>query len=291
LWPSVLPFDDHGGPRGDHAHQRVAEHRVVQVDAYVGVPAQRPDVFAKLGPKELQFARSLMMQENPQNRIEIDMHLIGPDGRPHDSFLFEHFEAPLYNHKGLLANMLLEQVDDENRMKLRLGDTIQGRLPFSFFSELVRTGFIAHPDPTPTAWVRTIAYDMFDPSQVEDLEHNVATLNHSLRTTDSTGHTSSSAYHVVYNVLVDGKPVQEYVLKQTAYFMMGDNRDNSQDSRFWGFVSKRNIKAKAFIIYFSFDNADDSFAFTNPFSWLKIPFQIRWSRFGKLIPDIGRPWE
>jgi signal peptidase I len=65
--------------------------------------------------------------------------------------------------------------------------------------------------------------------------------------------------------------------------MMGDNRDNSSDSRYWGLLSKEFVKAKAFIIYFSFENADDAFQFSNPFSWLTIPGKIRWSRIGKLI--------
>lgn len=72
-------------------------------------------------------------------------------------------------------------------------------------------------------------------------------------------------------LLIDGKEVTEYTFKQDYYFMMGDNRHNSLDSRFWGFVPEDHIVGKAFFIWLSIDrNAD-------------FIHKIRWSRFFNLI--------
>jgi signal peptidase I len=70
---------------------------------------------------------------------------------------------------------------------------------------------------------------------------------------------------------IDGKVVTEYTFKQNYYFMMGDNRHNSLDSRFWGFVPEDHVVGKAFFIWLSIDrNAD-------------FIHKIRWSRFFKII--------
>lgn len=60
-------------------------------------------------------------------------------------------------------------------------------------------------------------------------------------------------------------------LPRNKFLVLGDNRDNSHDSRFWGYVDMSEIKGRAFIIYWSWDSKNE---------WLN---KVRWGRLGKLV--------
>lgn len=54
-------------------------------------------------------------------------------------------------------------------------------------------------------------------------------------------------------ILIDGVPATEYVVEQSYIFGMGDNRDNSLDGRFWGFIPEENVVGTPMIVYWSWD--------------------------------------
>ena len=53
--------------------------------------------------------------------------------------------------------------------------------------------------------------------------------------------------------IINGDTTNQYTIQQDYYFMVGDSRDNSEDSRFWGYVPEDHIVGRAWIIYFSWD--------------------------------------
>ena len=74
-------------------------------------------------------------------------------------------------------------------------------------------------------------------------------------------------------------------------FVMGDNRDNSRDSRFWGFLPIDQVKGRALVIYWSYEATRDEYQRTGVWDWLKdlgnmvvhIFDRTRWGRFFHLI--------
>lgn len=83
------------------------------------------------------------------------------------------------------------------------------------------------------------------------------------------------------NISLD-RPVQPFKVDQDYYFTLGDNRNNSKDSRYWGFVKSDRIKGKAFFIYWSWDCRARRFA--QHFKCAtRFAQHVRWDRLGRLL--------
>jgi len=100
-------------------------------------------------------------------------------------------------------------------------------------------------------------------------------------------------------LFMNASRVESYTVRFDNYFMIGDNRDNSLDSRYWGYLNRNFVKAQAFILYFSLDRP--IFKWEQKYDELGLPVYnkdgkpvkklriggIRWNRIGKLI----RSWD
>jgi signal peptidase I len=107
--------------------------------------------------------------------------------------------------------------------------------------------------------------------------------------------TNEDGIHLVLRRYIEDLPggVDHYILKATdqgeanntpvyvvpphELFVLGDNRDNSADSRFWGFVPMQNLVGAADVIFFSFNAR---YPWWELWEW---PFEIRWNRIGMVI--------
>ena len=79
-------------------------------------------------------------------------------------------------------------------------------------------------------------------------------------------------------VLLNGQAITEYTFKQDYYWMMGDNRHNSQDARSWGYVPWSHVVGKPVFVWFSLDR--DKTGFLN---------KIRWDRVFTTVKGSGKP--
>jgi signal peptidase I len=71
-------------------------------------------------------------------------------------------------------------------------------------------------------------------------------------------------------ITIKGRPVKEYIFTKNYYFVLGDNRDDSMDSRYWGFVPEDNIIGKALLVYWSWYSASENYDFVNMFNSVRL---------------------
>jgi signal peptidase I len=89
-------------------------------------------------------------------------------------------------------------------------------------------------------------------------------------------HLNGCEHAILDDLASPGLERAAYTIKPGRYFMLGDNRDHSNDSRAWGTVRMEELKGPAFILYWSWSVNGNVFSFFNPVNWWQA--DKRWSR-------------
>jgi len=113
------------------------------------------------------------------------------------------------------------------------------------------------------------------PKKGDELTLTVRTINMWRGVIEHEGHTVSIDAN--QNIRIDDVPRGIYYVQRDYYFVMGDNRDNSSDSRFWGFVPDDLIIGKVMLVYWSADPSAHGEGILGKLN------SVRWSRLGAVL--------
>ena len=185
------------------------------------------------------------------------------------------FQYPLDDRVNYIKRLVAEPgqtVEIHNKVLYIDGKKFHNPSTVKFTSESVRPEHWQEPNIFPPGYGNKDNYGPFrvpKKGDVYSFKNDSPALIRYLAVED--GHSFDYKYGEYY---IDGKKTTNYTVKQNYYFAMGDNRDNSWDSRYWGPVPKSNLLGEGLVTYFSWDKTVPLY---------RIFHKIRWGRIGHLV--------
>jgi signal peptidase I, bacterial type len=150
-----------------------------------------------------------------------------------------------------------------------LGNVVDVKQNIEQYSEGSSNHILLFPYSKDFKWTQDNYGPIWIPQQGSTVELNMS--NYMLYSRIITAYEKNSMEVKNNEIYINGEKVNSYTFKQNYYFMMGDNRHNSLDSRYWGFVPEDHIVGTPSVVWFSSDKNKT------------FPRNIRWSRIFKFV--------
>ena len=230
------------------------------------------------------FFRRYKIRNITQNTYEkLAPYLVGSTGNSQDNFIAitrdKGLESELIRSLGLRASELLEKTKALN-MTIKEA-TILAKQPWL---DSVVQQISKNKTPNKTFFPNRIPFDWnqdnFGPIVIPNtgMTVNLNSSNLSLYKKAILDYENNDLVSKADGIFINGKKVTQYTFKQDYYWMMGDNRHRSEDSRFWGFVPADHIVGKPVFIWFSIDGINDGIR-----NW-----KVRWDRVFTTVGGTGK---
>jgi len=167
-----------------------------------------------------------------------------------------------------MANIYLFPLTAEDVEKIKSNPFVKTVIRYIKPEDYCNTDVLPH-DSTLAKWNEDNFGPIWIPKAGEKVQ--LTALNYAIYKRAIEVYEGNKVERKVNDIYINGKKTSSYTFKLNYYWMMGDNRHNSADSRFWGFVPEDHITGKAMMLWFSSDK-DKSF-----------PMNIRWKRMLTMI--------
>ena len=229
------------------------------------------------------FYRRYRIDNITQNSYaKIAPYLVGTSGRNKDNFVVitgdKGLPIDLIRSLGLKVSEVLEKTKELNltvneAIKIKKQNLIDSLVQRNQKIKTPNVNFF--PNKIPFNWNQ----DNFGPIQIPALGKtiDINLSNLPIYKKIIVDYENNSLETIGNQILINNTKVNEYTFKQNYFWMMGDNRHRSEDSRFWGFVPEDHIVGKPVFIWFSIDGINDGIR-----NW-----KVRWNRVFSTVGGEG----
>lgn len=239
-------------------HQYPADLKTFYVKRCVAIPGDTLEI----------KAQQVYIGSQPQETIGVHQtsYLLVTNTQINERIFKEHNIRDYYKvNKGYVVHMPEDYVERIEQL-----DFVDGVEPINYTQKMVQSNVF--PNDGKILWTIDEFGPLYMPKagdQIELTEENISLYRDVLIYYED----NDNVIIDESGVSIDGEKIERYTFKQGYYWMMGDNRHNSLDARYWGFVPEDHIVGKPLFVFFSVEEGP----------WYTFPLRIRWSRILSLI--------